>query len=115
MVQVNTLHRNGGRQMEDGVIQSCAVLPLGKQSVPEERPELRVAQPDSGQVRGGTAGTGCKFDTDDSVFTAVTLRTFHAQFVKGFEVVLVDGRNNGAFFCRLDECPEGLELISLRV
>jgi hypothetical protein len=89
------------------------VLPFCEKPLPEQRPELRVAQPDRGQVRGGTASSGGEFETDDSIFAAVSLRTFHAQFVQGFQIVLVDGRNDGTFFGSVEECSEGFELIHL--
>ncbi len=108
-IEVDTIHRNGSGYTENRIIKSCSVLPFCEQALPVERTQLGVAQPYGGQVRRGTAGAGGHLDADHSIFAAIALGSFYAQFVKSLQIVLIDRRDGGAFFCCLDECPKRLK------
>jgi hypothetical protein len=108
-IKASSIHGDGRRHPENGVIEGCAMLPFRKEALPVERAELRVAQPNGGQVRRWTAGTRGHFDADHSIFSAITLRPFHTQLMESFQILLIDGRNGGTLFCSFDECPKGLQ------
>jgi len=112
---MDTVHRDGCCQSEHSVIQNGAVLPFRKKTLSVQRPELSMAQPNSGQIRGGVARASHRFDTHHPVFAAVALRPFHAQLVEAPEIVLGDGWYGSAFFCRFDESFEGLQPLSLLI
>ena len=106
---MNSVHWNGCRQSEDSVVQNCTVLPFRKKPLSVQRSELSVSQPHSRQVRLKAASAGHGLDTHYPVLAAVTLRPFHAQFMKAFQVMLADGWYGRTFFCSLEERSEGLQ------
>jgi hypothetical protein len=87
------------------------MLPFRQQTLPIKGPQLRVTQPDCRKICRRAACSGSHFDADDSIFPAVSLCSFHTQFVKSLQIMLVDGRYWGAFLRRFEKCPERLELV----
>ena len=114
-IKMDPIHGNGRGYAENCIIKGWPVLPLCEQALPVERTEVSVAQPDGGHVRHGAAGVGDHLDADHSIFAAIALGSFYAQFVESFEIMLIDRRDGGAFFGCLDECPERLEQFRLLV
>jgi hypothetical protein len=82
------------------------VLPFRKKTMPVQCPKFGVPQPDRGDICIAVASAGDQFEGHHAVFAAVTLRPFHAQLVKTFQVVLGHGRYGRAFLCLLDEGSE---------
>ena len=114
-IEMGAIHGNGGGYAENCIIKGWPVLPLCEQALPVERTEVGVAPPNGGQVRCGTAGAGGHLDADHSIFAAIALGSFYAQFVESFEIMLIDRRDGRALFGCLDECPERLEQFRLLV
>ena len=114
-IEMGAIHGNGRGYAKNCIIESWSVLPLCELALPVERTEVGVAQPNGGQIRCGTAGTRGHLDADHSIFAAIALGSFYAQFVESFEIMLIDRRDGGAFFGGLDECPERLEQFRLLI
>ncbi len=108
-IEMGTIHGKGRGDTENCVIEHRSVLPFCEQALPVERSELGVAQPDSRQVRRWAAGAGGHLDADHSIFAAIALGSFNAQFVKSLQIVLIDRRDRCAFLGCLDECSERLK------
>ena len=58
LVQINPVDWNGRCQVEHRVIQNRAVLPFRKKALSVKHSQLRVPQPDSGQIRAVLANAG---------------------------------------------------------
>jgi hypothetical protein len=114
-IELGSIHGNGRGYMEDCIVKGSSVLPFCEQALPVERAELGMTQPNGRQVRCRTAGPRGHVETDYSIFAAIALGSFHAQFVESLQIMLIDGRNGGAFFCCLDKCPERLQLFCLLI
>jgi hypothetical protein len=76
---------------------------------------LGVAQPHRRQIRTGIAGAGHGIKRHYAVFAAITLRSFYAQLVKAFEIVLVNGWYGSTFLCRFDEGSKGCRSVKLLI
>lgn len=113
MVEINTVHGNRGCYSQHNVVQGRAVLPFGKKTLSNERPELGVAQPHGGQIRAATAGAGHQVETEYSVFAAIALRPLHTSLMKTLEIGFADGWYGSAFFCGSDEGSEGRQSVKL--
>lgn len=74
-----------------------------------------MAEPHGRQVCTRGAGTGSLFDTHDSVFAAIALRSLHAQLVQGFEIMFRNRWDSRACLCRLDEGLERLDQVGLLI
>jgi len=106
MIQSRALDRNGSGYPEDDIIQGSSMLPFRQNTFSVQRAKLSVAQPYRGEVCAGGANARRHFNADNSVFAAVALGALDAEFVKAFEIVIVNGWNCSALFRRLDKFPE---------
>src|SRR5215472_9715936 len=61
------------------------------------------------------ADAGGHLNADDAVLAAIALRSFCAQFVQSFQIMLVDRRYRGAVFCSLNKCTERVEQFQLLI
>ena len=81
-VELNTIHGNVRCHSVHSVVQGCVVLPFGKKTLSNQRPELGVAEPHGGQIRAAAATADHYVDTEYPVFAAISLRHIQGSLVK---------------------------------